>query len=167
MHTFVEFTSVLGVPEGKPLIGQNILLLLISKKIKPARAYLHYISFCTASKQWLALLSAISLSGKYCLGWNAVLNTHQPIRFLKGIKCWELIYVWGTALAGLTVIALISDSCPEKVCLHIPSLISHSWKRLKHRDYYNRWWYTSVREEACLKNATWRWGEPTCQYHDL
>lgn len=29
----------------------------------------------------------------------------------------------------LTVIALISDSWPEKVCLHIPSLTSHNWNK--------------------------------------
>ncbi len=43
VHTLVEFTSVLSSQEGKPLIGHNILLLLINKKINHARTYLRYI----------------------------------------------------------------------------------------------------------------------------
>lgn len=49
-------------------------------------------------------------------------------------------------LIRLTVIALISDSWPENVCLHIPSLISQSWrwknafhKQKSHSFHYSNW----------------------------
>jgi len=32
---------------------------------------------------------------------------------------------------SLTVIALMSDSCPENVCLHIPSRMSHNYNTSK------------------------------------
>lgn len=33
---------------------------------------------------------------------------------------------------GKNVTAFISDSCPGKVCLHIPSLISHNFAEASH-----------------------------------